>query len=202
LDRRHLARVCVENVAVTSEADWREALDLIRASFADDPEGQRWFDLTLCGRPFRRLPPARLRPERMGCTHDALHLEANRFGVVDVYEAAALCGNILAYDGEGIPFDLDSGDVPGAAGDPAALLEQVRLLQQTCDARQAVIDELLRTAEERLILIGELDQARQESQRVAAQSLAEMDELRRSTGLAAWIGRLLSRLRLRGRNVS
>jgi FkbM family methyltransferase len=101
-----------------------------------------------------------------------------------------------------------------AAEDPEVLLEQTRILQQTCDERQAVIEELAQTAQERLALIDELDRACRESERTArrragledlVRSLEQANralEARLSDGVAARVGRFLRRLRLRGRSAS
>jgi len=101
-----------------------------------------------------------------------------------------------------------------AAEDPEVLLEQARVLQKACDERQAVIEQLAQTAQERLVLIRELDWACRETERIA-QRRAELEErvhsleqanedleARLNRGMAARIGRFLRRVRLRGRSVS
>jgi hypothetical protein len=144
-------------VRVESEAAWREALQVIRGSFADDPEGQLWFDATHASRPFQPLPPARLRPERLGYDGDALHLETDRFGVRDVYEAALLCGKILAYDGGGIPFGLESYSRIAATAAAAQL------------AREAACAELAACQQELVTTRERLAKARDKASRLEAE---------------------------------
>jgi hypothetical protein len=133
LDRRALACHCVSALRADGEEDWRAALRLIRSTFDDDPASQAWFDATLADRPFTPPGPVQLRSSHLGFDGDFLHLSADQFGVQDVYEAAQLCEKILGYRSEGIRYGLPTH---------SALAAQTRRLQQECDARQRVIEDL------------------------------------------------------------
>jgi hypothetical protein len=148
LDRRAFASLCVSALRADNEADWRAALGLLRASFDDDPESQAWFDATLAGRPFAPPAPVRLRTGPLGYDGDFLHLEADRFGVEDVYGAARLCEHILNYRADGIRYDLPTRSAQEA---------RARVLQGECDARLQVIQGLKAAADERLALVLRLD---------------------------------------------
>jgi hypothetical protein len=98
LDRRALAAHCFHAIqGVETDADWKAALDKIRASFADDPESESWFDWKFGGQPIFRPAPVQLRATQLGFDGDFLHLSADDFGVADVHAAARLCAALLGY---------------------------------------------------------------------------------------------------------
>ncbi len=98
LDRRALAAHCFHAVQdVETDADWQAALAKVRATFADDPESESWWDWKFAGHTIYRPPPIRLRPDEMGFDGDFLHLSADDFGVADVYAAARLCAAVLGH---------------------------------------------------------------------------------------------------------
>jgi glycosyltransferase involved in cell wall biosynthesis len=146
LDRRALAAHCFHAVqGVETEADWKAVLGVIRATLADDPESQKWFDWKFGDQPIYRPPPVQLRSAQMGFDGDFLHLSADDFGVADVHAAARLCAGIVGYRGGPLHY----GQVA-----------QSRLRAELAEAHAEA--ERLRH---------ELDQAREE----AAQSRAEQD---------------------------
>ena len=159
LDRRALARACVTGARV-SRADWPAALSAIRASFADDPEAQKWFDAELAATPYTTPPRVRLRPERLGFDGRLLHLDAAAFGVTDVAGAARLCEHLLNYRDQPITYSQPEDDRHVAAMKIADLnrvcdererailrvhlsstdlLQTVHRLQSVCDEREEII---------------------------------------------------------------
>ncbi|HZT82564.1 MAG TPA: glycosyltransferase family 2 protein [Gemmataceae bacterium] len=106
LDRRLLAQSCVAWLWATDPEERRRAIGLIRASLADRPDLQAWFDGT---EPERVLPAPR--PQvALDCgpafDGDCLRLNAMEFGVTDVAGAVALCARLLRYEPGRIPYDL------------------------------------------------------------------------------------------------
>jgi len=151
LDRRQFVSGCLANLRVGTDADWRDALGMIRTSLADDRETLAWFDCELATTPFRPPLPPRLKPERLGFDGEALHLDAAAFGVRDVAGAAALCERVLSYRRDGVRY------VTGDAGPSLALAAKVQELNDLCTDRQSVIDGLTRSCSDRLAKIHELD---------------------------------------------
>lgn len=98
LDRRALAAHYFHAIqGIDTDEDWKAALARIRATFADDPESQAWWDGRFGSYPIYRPAPVRLRPEQLGFDGDFLHLSADDFGVADVHAAARLCAALLGY---------------------------------------------------------------------------------------------------------
>jgi hypothetical protein len=103
LDRRQVAFQCVHGLRVDGPDQLRQALAAVRASLADVPEDQAWFDATFANHPFRPAPPVQLRSPHLGFDGQCLHLSADQFGVEDVYGAAALCEKVLNYRADPAP---------------------------------------------------------------------------------------------------
>jgi hypothetical protein len=141
LDRRQFVTGCIENLCVDSPEDWQLALRQLRESLADDADTRAWFDSTYARTPFRRLPPPRFRPDRLGYDGEALHLNAARFGVTDVSGVARLCEQLLNYRQDGVQF-------------ARSLVQELRLI---LDERAKVIAGLKRECDLRLEKILELD---------------------------------------------
>lgn len=168
LDRRALASACVAGARV-AESDWPAALAAVRASLADVPELQAWFDTELAGTPYRAPAPVQLRPSRLGFDGTYLHLDAAAFGVSDVAGAARLCEHLLNYRNQPVPYSGSEND-----GQVAAM--KIADLAYVCDERDRAIlrlhlghGELLQTVtrlreerEEREELIHDLDKRVQE----------------------------------------
>ncbi len=76
---------------------------LIRASLADQPELQAWFDTSAPD-----LAPCqafRLKPAGLGWDGEFLHLDTSCFGITDIHGAVGLVAKILQIDPGGIRFD-------------------------------------------------------------------------------------------------
>ncbi len=108
LDRQRLASECVAGLWAADEPEWQARLDVIRATFDDDPGLRRWFEETHGGVPFRYTAPPPLHPTSLGFDGTQLHLRADLFDVVDVAGAARLCERILGYRGSEVVYDLPS----------------------------------------------------------------------------------------------
>jgi hypothetical protein len=109
LDRRALAAECLARARV-SEADWPATLALVRASLADAPDLQEWFDEELADREYRQPEPVKLRSEHLGFDGSYLHLDAAAFDVGDVAAAARLCEQLLHYRDEGVCYVSSDDD--------------------------------------------------------------------------------------------
>jgi glycosyltransferase involved in cell wall biosynthesis len=158
LDRRDLARRYVNGLRADDEGAWREALALIRGTFADDPESQAWFDATCGNRPFRPAPQAfRVRNPYLGPDEGFLHLSADAFGVSDVEAAAQLCEKLLGAEKGDMRYGVPPRDGQSSADRGGSTAAQVRQLQRICEERLHLIEELARAAEERLAVIHGLD---------------------------------------------
>lgn len=141
LDRKQFIAGCVTNLRVQTAEQWREALDRLRESLADDPETREWFDEELARTPFRVMSPPRLRAARLGFDGEYLHLNAADFDIAHVADAADLCEQLLHCQRDGARF----------AG---PLLQELRC---ALAERQEVIGRLEAECALRLAKIQELD---------------------------------------------
>ncbi|MCI0700644.1 MAG: hypothetical protein L0241_06145, partial [Planctomycetia bacterium] len=124
--------------ARVSERDWPAALEAIRASLADVPDVQHWFDEELAHSPYSPPDPPRLRPTRLGFDDEFLYLDASAFGVRDVAGASELCERLLNYKREGVRFRQESGD----GGDIMTELQAKEALIQQLHAAGQELREL------------------------------------------------------------
>ncbi len=91
LDRRLLAEKCVQSLWAPDEGTWQTRLGRIRATFADDPDAQAWFDREHANAPFRPAPPpARAVTRPPGYDGSQLHLRADAVGVTGARRAGRL----------------------------------------------------------------------------------------------------------------
>jgi hypothetical protein len=159
LDRRHLASACVAALWAADADEWRARLGVIRATFADAPELQRWFDETHGQEPFRHTPQIPLHPAALGYDGSQLHLRADLFDVADVAGAARLCERILGYRGTEVVYDQTS---------QARLNGEVQRLQTEAAQAEARLAELqrgrARDVETLHALAAQLAEARQQLQ--------------------------------------
>jgi hypothetical protein len=154
MDRKALAAACVAGARVT-EADWPAALAAIRASLADTPDLQTWFDAELARAPYSSPVPVRLRPERLGIDRTALHLDAAAFGVSDVAGAAALCERLLGYRKYGLalrPEEQTTASYSELQRQHAACLELHALVKEQDARLRALEGELLAAYEQNVVL--------------------------------------------------
>ena len=107
LPRRTVLEKCVTCLRGGAAARDRD-FAVVRASAADDPELLAWFDGA-----FREPPPAaseahlhQVRPTRLGCDGDNLHLDASAFGVENVEGAAELVARLLSLGSDEFRYDL------------------------------------------------------------------------------------------------
>jgi Glycosyl transferase family 2 len=141
LDRRMFATACVRGIRADGDVEWRAALAQISQTLADDLPAQQWFDSTFGDHPFTPAPPFQIRSPHLGFDGDCLHLDAQGFGVADVYGAVQLCQNILGTTGGPIRYGLQSHSVLEAARGSAqmeadqARQESVRLRGEAALAR-------------------------------------------------------------------
>ena len=77
VDRQVLADECVKGLRV-SEADWPAALAKVRASLADVPAVQEWFDRGPARTPYSPPFAVQLRPDCLGFDGSYLHLDTAR----------------------------------------------------------------------------------------------------------------------------
>lgn len=141
LDRREFVRGTVANLRVADEAQWQAALRQLRDSLADVPHLQVWFDAEFARQPYHEPPPPPLRPDYLGFDGEYLHLDATRFGIGTVAEAAELCEQLLNCRQHGARFT-------------SPLVDELR---QALAERSSVIADLKRECEARLAKIHELD---------------------------------------------
>src|SRR5215813_13970544 len=80
LDRRALARHCVDGIVSDTPDEWRAAFARVRSACTDDPDLLLWFDDTFAGRPPVSAKRLRLRDAHLGFHGTHLHLNADEFG--------------------------------------------------------------------------------------------------------------------------
>jgi hypothetical protein len=182
LDRRRLAECCTGGLWAADLEEWRARLAVIRATFADDPALEKWFDGTYALQPFKEAAPLRLRGATLGYDGSCLHLRTDAFGVTDVAGAARLCANLLGFRGAEIAYGLP------AQGRSNADFE--RLSTELQRARAQAAQTLVYEAE----LTSRAEQIRLLHEQLAAERNTLVRRLRRAPG------KLLRRvLGLRGR---
>jgi hypothetical protein len=102
LDRKLLATRCVHGIRARDAADWSASFMRIRDSMRDNEALLTWFDATHSGTRAKLGGPPQLRCPTRGYDGECLHLNADDFGVTDVYGAAELCEKVLGYRTAGI----------------------------------------------------------------------------------------------------
>jgi hypothetical protein len=100
LDRRDLAKNCINEVRLTDEEEWSQLRAAIRHSLADDAHLLSWFDGEYGGLPLASLKQIRYRYKRYGGSY--LYLDASDFGVTNILGAAQLCENLLGCKRDGL----------------------------------------------------------------------------------------------------
>lgn len=98
LDRRLLIRRCLQTLAVETDDQWRQALQLMRESLEDSVELVEWFDTDCQGIARLNRKRASLRTEELGFDGTDLCLSADEFGAENVAAVAELTGKILNFD--------------------------------------------------------------------------------------------------------
>ncbi|MBY0459383.1 MAG: hypothetical protein K2V38_18820, partial [Gemmataceae bacterium] len=154
LDRHALARACVTGARVTA-GEWPAALAAVRASLADVPGGQKWFDAELANSPHRPPPAIQLRPQRLGFDGTFLNLDAAAFGVTDVAGAARLCDSLLSYSRHPIEYARGEDDRHIAA-------TRIADLAYVCDERERAILRLHLASNELSQTVNRLQSAAEE----------------------------------------
>lgn len=103
LDRRKMLAACVRELRIESDAQWQQALTVLRASATDDAKLTRWFDTE-----FGRLPWTAVQKQQQQAQHiwrryggHYMFLDTARFGVTNIYDAAELCENLLGNKADG-----------------------------------------------------------------------------------------------------
>jgi hypothetical protein len=97
IDRKRLVINCVQALNPDSELEYRENLQTIRESLADDIGLLKWFDSRFLNcSPFLQNGGKRSEWQR-GFDGRNLHLDAAKFGVSDVFGAVELCEKLLCY---------------------------------------------------------------------------------------------------------
>lgn len=144
LDRRAMLMRYLAAIPDVAAEERRRIKDLIRASLADRPDLQAWFDAES-----PELPPCapfRLRPSRLGFDGQFLHLDTTRFGVTDIAGAVALADSVLQVDPQGIRFDLRV--LPDAVAELSdALAQSERSLIERSHALQVTLEDLAEVRE-------------------------------------------------------
>jgi Glycosyl transferase family 2 len=151
LDRKRLIADCLSEVSVDGEVEWCRALDACRRTVAEDGALRGWFDGEYGGRPLGSIPRVDRKFPRRRYSGTYLNLDAAEFQVRDVAGAAELCEKILGYRADGMVAELR----PAEAAEP---IESLSELQR----KEAVIQELKATADERLRLIERLVRERRD----------------------------------------
>jgi hypothetical protein len=131
VDRKELARRCLDGLQAANEAAWQAGRALVRQSLRDDRALLAWFDAEQGARPFQPPRPQRLRPQQLGYYGGSLHLDARVFGVTDVAAAARLCETLL--------------DGPGQRAGPPSPSQVVRGLVATlraCEADGSALEQI------------------------------------------------------------
>jgi hypothetical protein len=136
LDRRALTAACVTGARV-AERDWPTALAAVRASLADAPELQKWFDAGFARAPYCEPGPVHLRPLQLGFDGQHLHLDAAAFGVTDVAGAAHLCEQLLHYRGRAVEYTADED-----GRDRLLVAKKIAELTEVCNERERAILQL------------------------------------------------------------
>jgi hypothetical protein len=138
IDRRALTAACVAGARVV-ESDWPAALAAVRASLADVPELQKWFDAGFANAPYCEPSPMMLRPMQLGFDGEHLHLDTAAFGVSDVAGAARLCEQLLHYRGRSVEYIEDKDD---SERDRRLAAKKIAELTAVCDERERAILQL------------------------------------------------------------
>jgi glycosyltransferase involved in cell wall biosynthesis len=139
LDRKQTARSCLETLPLTDPAARAEARRMVRASLADRPALQAWFDSEVPDPPPFR--PRLLAGARLGYHGDHLCLATEALGVRTIADAVRLAGRLLGYEGGNIAYDLPPPD-PGAERRAADLEARCRNAEAHSRACQARLDEV------------------------------------------------------------
>lgn len=117
IDRKLLICNCLAQTVFANDEEWQQGLKSMERSLVDDAGLTAWFAAEFAGAP-RPIKPVS-QPAHQ-CTGERLHLQADQFGVSDVYGASQLCEKLLAYRSEKIRYQF--APAPPATA-PAASVE-------------------------------------------------------------------------------
>lgn len=96
LDRRAFLGGCVGSLRCDDATQWQQALAELRASTADDPQLQAWFDQTLAHEPWTPRPAPQLASAERGVRDGFLHLDTSAWGLHNVADVTRFCGRLLS----------------------------------------------------------------------------------------------------------
>lgn len=186
LDRRRVLANCLNSLRTSSRDEWDAALKCIRASIADDEQLLLRFDAQVASLTPQTSGPLPFRQRPAGAEGEVLHLDADRFGVVDVSGAARLCAQVLGaspaadeagwqvVDGE----PADERRPPAAAGNEALhdelISKEVSLLSKEVSLQQAITEGRRADAMAR-----DLSQQLQQKHQKLHEALEATEELRK-----------------------
>ncbi|MCI0702084.1 MAG: hypothetical protein L0241_13455, partial [Planctomycetia bacterium] len=163
--------------ARVSERDWPAALEAIRASLADVPDVQHWFDEELGRSPYHPPIPFPLRLDRLGFDGHYLNLDAAAFGVRDVAGAARLCEQLLNYRNQRIAYSQASDDALVAAKKIAELRYSCDELRYSCDEQERAILRLHLGSEQLQQTINRLETMCNDQAAIVQRADAQLREL-------------------------
>lgn len=148
LDRKRMMEECLGDVDLENEEEWQQALEVCRATLADDADLRSWFEATYGSLSMAsRSRRERKQPEkRYGGNY--LCLDASEFGVTDVVGVSELCEKLFGYQRHGMDARLHTpGPTMNTILDQLQAIlkerEQIILTQEDqCAKHRAYIDEL------------------------------------------------------------
>ncbi|MDR3417130.1 MAG: glycosyltransferase [Nevskia sp.] len=157
LDRRVMLTRYLAAIPDVGEEERQRIKGLIRASLADRPDLQAWFDTEALELP--PCPPFRLKPARFGFDGQFLHLDTTRFGITDICGAVALADSILQVDPQGVRFDLRV--LPEVVTELSeALIERSQALEATLEDLTQVRTALAERSQALEVTLEDLTQVR------------------------------------------
>lgn len=128
LDRRLLIRRCLQTLAVETDDQWRQALQLMRESLEDSAELLEWFDTDCRGIARLNRKRTSYRTDELGFDGKDLCLSADEFGAENVAAVAELTGKILNFDTRQCACQVD---------------ESLHMFDQQLREKEQVIQDLL-----------------------------------------------------------
>ena len=150
LDRKRMIEGCLGGIDLETEEEWRHALDVCRATLADDAELQAWFETTYGSQSFTSLAKREHKQAAKRYGGNYLCLDASEFGVSDIVGVSELCEKLFGYQRDGMDARLHSrGPAMSTILDElqAILKERERIifdLEDLSAKRLALIEELIR----------------------------------------------------------
>lgn len=108
LNRKWIIYLTMRTLRANNEDEWKEMINVVRDSLADDKKLQNWFDSRFSKKKPRISPSSpQVNSPYQGFNGSLLSLDAAKFGVKDVLGAAELAENLFSYSEKSIIWAID-----------------------------------------------------------------------------------------------